>query len=86
MYASVRSGQVFSHLSVLHDKDSVRIHDGIEPVGDGEHRTPGKFVTYGLLLSTTPGVMRNREQGGAARSGAETAVGGTEKCENILLP
>lgn len=85
-YAYARSSWVFSHLSVLHDKDPVRIHDSIQPVSDGEHRAPGKLLAYRLLLSTKTGVMRSEGWGGGAKQRAKRGVGEREKSVKYCWP
>ena len=31
-------GVQLRHPAVVHDQDAIRVHDGVEPVSDGEHR------------------------------------------------
>lgn len=63
----------------MHDKDLVRIHDGVEPMGDSEHRAPGKLLANRLLLSRQT-IRRVRRAGGRARRrDKERGRGGVEE-------
>ena len=49
-------------LTFVHDEDPVGVHDGVDPVRDGEHRVVGKLLPDGLLKQRVRLVVNARRR------------------------
>lgn len=42
----------FDGLTVVHDKNTIRVHDRVQPMGNSQYRAFGEFLTNGSLYET----------------------------------